>query len=135
MKKSELRQIIKEELFNEWWSDVDGMSKKEIQDLLIKSGFDKTKVKRASDDSLITLYDIAKRRGELKEELLKEASFLASERENPKNGDLAIFVEEAYQGGELYKVTDMQDAKDVFKDLKKYSIFNGRYIVKIIKKL
>jgi len=66
--KTKLKQIIREEIqkLKEWWVDIDGMSKKEIQDLLIKSGFNKAKVKRASDDSLATLYSIAKRRGELK---------------------------------------------------------------------
>ena len=68
MKKSELRKIIKEEIkkINEWWTDIDGKSKKEIQDILINNGFDKAKVKRASDDSLFTLYSIAKRRGKIK---------------------------------------------------------------------
>jgi len=55
-------------LIVEWWTDIDGMNKKEVQAKLIRSGFDSKKVKRASDDSLYTLYSIAKRRGELKKE-------------------------------------------------------------------
>lgn len=72
MKKSEITDMIRKELLKEWWSDIDGMNKKEVQDLLIRNGFDKKKVKRANDDSLYTLYSIAKRRKELKKEHLGE---------------------------------------------------------------
>ena len=66
----------------EWWSDIDGMNKKEVQDLLIRNGFDKKKVKRAGDDSLYTLYSIAKRRKELEKESIKEGTkiYVADER-------------------------------------------------------
>jgi len=42
------------------------MNRKEVIAKLVRNGFNKKKVSRTSDDSLYTLYHIAKRRGELK---------------------------------------------------------------------
>ena len=50
----------------EWEVGIDGHTKKEIQDILIKNGFDPKKIKRQSEDALSVIWDIAKRQGKIK---------------------------------------------------------------------
>lgn len=133
MKKSELRKIIREELLKEKDHEIiDGKTREQIIDLLIKNGFNAQKIKRSSDDGLATIYRIAKKKGMVKEQTINENffDFLKGtiEKDRQRRAEKEV-------GGELSK--KIKNYHDAYNDLEKY--VNGELsqeeIENLVKKL